>query len=415
MNSPYDDVICRFLCRAERRVSTDQESTPLVIEPLKSSSSTFLREFLERNSQSIIRDIAKYGALLLRGFEIDSSSSFEKAILSIHGMRGMRDILFQLPGRLQPVPGSQFVYPTSITSRGEKTGGTLKFELFHSENYGFPDVPSYVGFFCGKPCWLGGETGMINVAHLYSNLPQGLKQRLESSACLVQLHSIPAAARKYKLTEQELRDFASKTKLPVVQLGEVPYVAIYKSSVLEHPITRERTLTVNFNWIPTLQREVIDTFLNNYGGVRWTIHRSLWRSPWLGCIARTLRGSGETPDDHVYVIGDSPVTHTTSLSSLFSAEDVRSIALIMRRSYSDFVWRKGDVLLLDNLKIAHSGMPGMGSRQLQIMMCNPLRLPTESSTDGYQKVLDEHQALECVGALLARFRTNYDSGEARVA
>ena len=405
----YEDVVCRYLCNAERRVPTELECTPLVIEPNNFSSSDFLQQFLEHNSETLVQDIARYGAVLLRGFEINSQQSLEKTILSIHGMRGMRDILFQLPGRQRAVANTQFVFPTSITSRLEKTGGSLKFDLFHSENYGFPDVPSYLTFLCVSPCRLGGETGMLNVAKLYASLSDDLKLRLESTACLVQLHSIPAWSVKYKISSDVMIDFVKSINLPIVELLGIPYVAVFKPSVFEHPITRERTLSVNFNWLPNLQDAVVDAFLADYKGIRWAAHRISWRSPLYRRLSRAFARLNKGSDDGIYVVGNSPLPNTYSLSDLLSAGDVRSIASAMRRCYSAFVWKKSDVLLVDNLKIAHTGMPGRGARALNIMMCNPLRFPADFSHVGYQKITALHQMQDCLGSELLRFG-NYSGG-----
>jgi hypothetical protein len=51
------------------------------------------------------------------------------------------------------------------------------------------------------------------------------------------------------------------------------------------------------------------------------------------------------------------------------------LAAAVRRRFSSFRWQRGDVLLVDNLKMAHSGMPGFGPRRLRAMICNPLPVP----------------------------------------
>ena len=74
------------------------------------------------------------------------------------------------------------------------------------------------------------------------------------------------------------------------------------------------------------------------------------------------------------------------VESLFTAEDVQMLATCMRRYYSSFPWRRGDILILDNLKIAHSGMAGVGRRELKAIMCNPLVLSTPATSPGLRAI-----------------------------
>jgi len=39
-----------------------------------------------------------------------------------------------------------------------------------------------------------------------------------------------------------------------------------------------------------------------------------------------------------------------------------------------FTWRRGDVLLIDNLQVHHAGMPGFGPRDIKVIMGNPVPL-----------------------------------------
>lgn len=43
---------------------------------------------------------------------------------------------------------------------------------------------------------------------------------------------------------------------------------------------------------------------------------------------------------------------------------------------------KGDVLLIDNKKVMHAGMPGLGPRLIRAMICNPLAMDYYSSASG---------------------------------
>ena len=67
MPADYDGVNVRTLTDAERSLRTDRKRMPLVIEPKGSADLAFLHGFLRSHSDQILRDIARFGAVLLRG------------------------------------------------------------------------------------------------------------------------------------------------------------------------------------------------------------------------------------------------------------------------------------------------------------------------------------------------------------
>lgn len=61
------------------------------------------------------------------------------------------------------------------------------------------------------------------------------------------------------------------------------------------------------------------------------------------------------------------------LSNRLNTKHIEALA-IWRHCYA-FTWKQGDVLIFDNLQMLHTGMPGWGSRELRVMLCNPVALP----------------------------------------
>ena len=52
---------------------------------------------------------------------------------------------------------------------------------------------------------------------------------------------------------------------------------------------------------------------------------------------------------------------------------------------SVFTWKMGDILIVDNLQMAHGSMPGFGPRDIKVVMGNPVPIATRS-TSGLLKV-----------------------------
>jgi alpha-ketoglutarate-dependent taurine dioxygenase len=394
MQKPYHTVRARFLRADERPFSSETPETPFVIEPLRFSDGAFLSDFLSWESEQIICDLATYGALLLRGFQIDSMNEFERQILAIRGMDAIDEVLMSEPGRTL-VEGTRCVFHTNTLI---KTGGTLSFGGFHTENYYVADVPGVISFFCLKPSWQGGETGLLNTARLYSALPDALKQALEAKAFSVSRESLVSIANRYDLMLPEIEEFCIKHDLSVVDHETGKQMVLYKPSVLVHPVTGERSLAINFTgelgrvgFVPILR----EAFLSDYSGMRWAIHRASWRHPGLVQAGENLRTIILRPKVALPILVKQwlawlrksqtiapKAQEAETIGSIFTETDVRLVARLMRRYYSAFRWEKGDILIIDNLKMAHAGMPGFGRRNLKVIISNRINMPCSSNGGG---------------------------------
>ena len=405
MSDTYEGVISRHLTGAERRVPIEEEGTPLVIEPLRSSNTGFLEEFLQHHSSRIYVDLATHGAILLRGFDVASAGDFERVTLSIQGMSGIHEILLSEPGRAV-VDGTRFVRSTSMLV---KTGGTLSFGGFHTENYYVPEVPRFIAFFCEVPGRMGGETGLLNDVKVYAALPDELKRKLEDRACVAGFYTVADMATRYGVSADLIEEFCKDINLPISDIDGKRHVTICKPSVIEHPLTHERALQINFTALSALNVPLLRAFLPDYAGARWLAHRAFWKYPWLVSwsmrrIVRRFRLAAREGRGSDLRVPDDRTPDARTVASLFTPEDVQILATCMRRYYSSFPWKPGDVLILDNLKIAHSGMAGIGKRILKALMCNPLVLSVPATSPGLRVVANTLESSTGLGTRLSRLQ-----------
>ncbi|KTD69894.1 TauD/TfdA family dioxygenase, partial [Legionella steigerwaltii] len=228
MHKEYHGVVTRFLRQDERLIQSEENEMPLVIEANGSSDFGFLQQFLASNSQQILDDMARYGAVLLRGFNIETDEQFERIILSIPEFRGISEAFMSENGR-DHVNNFKYVLHTNTVY---KTGGTLYLGGFHTENYYSTDVPSYLCFCCFQPSELGGETGLIDTQKIYNHLHDGLKQKLEKNSFFVCKWTIAEIADRYQITNDAVNKICDHFKLPVIGEGEDQFVLMYKPSVL---------------------------------------------------------------------------------------------------------------------------------------------------------------------------------------
>jgi hypothetical protein len=89
------------------------------------------------------------------------------------------------------------------------------------------------------------------------------------------------------------------------------------------------------------------------------------------------------------------------VSAAFDRSDVELVARAMRQHFASFRWQRGDVLMVDNTKMAHAGMPGFGPRLLRAMICNPVSIPYAADGAGEWRVPTDDVA-QTVGERFSR-------------
>jgi alpha-ketoglutarate-dependent taurine dioxygenase len=420
MDHRYTGVVTRTLRDEERRVPTSEAQTPLVIEPLQARDATFLQEFLESHSSELMEDIATHGAVLLRGFDVTSPADFERQVLSIRGMHGMNEVLMSEEGRTV-VDGTRFVL---YTNANFKTGGTLEIPVFHNENYYVPDVPRFISFFCQTPSWLGGETGLVNTAQLYADLAAALRAKLEQRALAVREYRVADVVERYGFSAAEIQDFCARVGIETTTRDGQQYLVIYKPSVIEHPTTHERALVLHISGELNrvgLQTAATEAFAADYAGLPWAVHKCHWRFPSVIWNAKLAGGLITKPRTSWPLLMFKFVKLSRKLrlakprppaaqagprvGDLFDPQEIQLVARAMRRRYSSFTWQRGDVLMIDNLKMAHAGMPGFGPRNLKALICNCVPLPCGRESSGLHAPRPD-DVRESLGYQLVAYREN---------
>jgi alpha-ketoglutarate-dependent taurine dioxygenase len=389
----YEHVRFRSLEPQEIKISTSEREIPLVVEPHNPANPVALRDFLVANSDQLMGEVARYGAVLFRNFDIPSEAVFEEAIASIKEMRPMDSYLLAEPGRVL-VEGSKFVF---YTNKGYKTGGSLRLGGFHTENFYTPDVPGFISFWCLVPSQFGGETGLVQMRKVYRDLPESLKAKLEKSSFYIGSRKVSDLAKNYSISGEHAKKILAELGLSFADSADGERVVFVKPVICDHPITGAPALVTNLSGeLPGLNRQLRALFLKDYAGWQWTYHRLVWRFPFLGNISYITFADVRRRIKAIVqnILGKSRSKASTAdlplglryLETAFTDEEVTLLAKAMRDHFVSFTWKRGDILLIDNLQIAHAGMPGFGDRVLRVVICNPVRMDVSATASGRQKV-----------------------------
>lgn len=408
MDQRYPNVNQRFLRADERFILSDDEEMPLVIEATPSNKDLpFLTHFLTEHSESILNDISRYGAILLRGFQISSEHDFEQAVLSIQGLQGIRHAFMSEAGRTQ-VDGLKYVLHTNTIY---KTGGTLYLGGFHSENYYSPDVPAYICFYCHQPSLRGGETGLVNMSKVYAHLSEELQKKLEANTFFVSKWLLSDVAKRYQISLEDVKNLAQTYALPILGEGKDQFIAFYKPSVYIHPKTGRRSLQINLFELFTLNSALRQCFMMEYAGEDWFWHRFFWNlpAPLLKTMemiylstALMLHSPKKFYEDERSKFLNFRASRklqafpNTRVGHCFSPEEIQALAHLLRQYYVSCLWQEGDILLIDNTQVVHAGMPGAGERKIRAMICNPLDLSYQYKQPG--TVVCQESQRESIGS-----------------
>ncbi len=374
----HDDSHVRVRAADHTELSIGGDSPFLrVVEPRHRIEPAETSRWFQRNADGLMTLLHQHGAVLLRGFEIDSAARFERHVARVTPGHAMTSYVMLEPGR-EILPGTRTVW---CTNRHVRTGGGLALTGFHVENYYSPEVPSVLAFACLRRPWLGGETALVRMDRVFAQLDGDLQARLREGPFLSSVIAVEQAAQRQGLPAAVLRERLDGWRIPRVERSGIDYLATYKSAVLEHPADGRAALLANVSAeIPGLDAFIGRRLQPHFDRRRWAVHRKLWRSSrarqalsWVtdprGSLAR-WRAPAPAPAPRRRP--SAPSTAARLARAFVHRTDVEQLAEAMMRHCVAASWRRGDVLLIDNFRTAHAGMPGFGPRELAVQMYDPV-------------------------------------------
>jgi hypothetical protein len=219
---------------------------------------------------------------------------------------------------------------------------------------------------------------------------------VESEPYFVTKWLVSEVAERYKIEAKAVEEICREFDLPIVGEGEDKLILMYKPSVFINPVTHKKALAINFFSLPTLDTALRKRFLADYQGKTWFWHRFIWKLP------ASLFKAMENTAVFVIALFHSPkeLFQMTDLkwktdsafkkldkkfkkvNSCFSEAEINHLAGLMRDYYCSIIGHKGDILLVDNRKVVHTGMPGAGTRLVRALITNPLKMTYSQAQSG---------------------------------
>jgi amino acid adenylation domain-containing protein len=303
-----------------------EQPTPLVIQP--ALDDVDLIDWARTHRQSIETQLLEHGAVLFRGFNIQSPSEFEQFALRICPE------LFGEYGDLPREGVSGKVYGSTPYPSDQDI-------LFHNESSHLQRWPMKIWFFCMQPAQQGGETPIVDCRKIYEALDPKLRQRFAEKKLMYVRNYVDGL-------DVSWQEFFHTTDRSVVE---------------EHC----RKASIAFEWKNNGEilsiRQVCDAVLTHPKTGDAVFFNQL-QAHHVSCLEPATRASllsllkNEDLPRNVYYGDGIPIEDSV----------VDEIREIYRQLAINFPWQKGDILMLDNMLTAHGRNAFVGERKIVVAM-----------------------------------------------
>ncbi|MEG4044871.1 amino acid adenylation domain-containing protein [Microcoleus sp. Pol17_C1] len=301
------------------------ELFPLVAKP--AVADVDLADWAKNNREFIEAKLLQHGGILFRGFIGPVVSAFEQFALSICSE------LFGEYGDLPREGVSGKVY-------GSTPYPADKAILFHSESSHLHRWPMKIWFFCVQPAQQGGETPIVDCRKIYQLLDPKLTEKFAQKQIMYVRNytdGLDVSWKDFFQTEDKsvVEEYCRQAGMEFEwKAGNNLRTRKIRPAIAKHPKTKEM---VFFNQLP--------------------LHH-------ISCLDAATRAS------LLSVFGEENLPRNVYYGDGTPIEDsvMEEIHAVYAQAAVSFPWQAGDILMLDNMLVAHSRNPFIGSRKIVVAM-----------------------------------------------
>jgi alpha-ketoglutarate-dependent taurine dioxygenase len=294
-----------------------------------------LPEWAEGRQEFLDRELARSGALLFRGFALGSAADFERFIAAAAGP------LVPYEDRSSPRSAIGGRIYTSTEHPPEEE------ILLHNENSYSHSWPARIFFNCVTAPAQGGETPLADSRRVYERIDPARRARFEEQGVLYVRNFGSGLGLDWRTAFQtedrgRVEAFCAQAGISCEwRSGDRLRTRQRRPAVLDHPVSGER---VWFNQAALFHPAAL--------------------APEVREELRRLFAEEDLPSAAYYGDG-API----------EPETVDAIVAAYRQETVSFPWQVGDVLMLDNVRVAHGRRPFRGPRRIAVGMARPQSWP----------------------------------------
>jgi len=298
---------------------------PLVIEP--DTVDVDLVEWAATHNEFVEGSILTHGAVLFRGFAVQSPTTFERVVSAIWPEP------FDDYGDLPREPMGGKVYSATPYPADEAI-------LFHNEGSHQHRWPMHISFFCVKAARQGGESPIVDCRRMYHALDPAIRDRFERMGLIYVRNfteGLDVSWEQFFHTSDraEVEAYCRKASVECEWAGYNGLrTRLRCPAVVSHPQTGENLF---FNQVQ--------------------LHHPSCLSPALRESLLSIVKEEDLPRNVYY--GDG---------SRIDDAVMAGISARYRELASSFPWQEHDVLMVNNMLVAHSRNPFIGERKIIVAL-----------------------------------------------
>lgn len=336
------------------------QQLPLIIQPTGSGKSKHdLLQWLSANKTSIAEKFVKHGAILFRGFEIETPKDFENIAVAVDP-KLEQSYYGTSPRNL--VPGTKSVFTAS------ELPGYYPIPQ-HCEMTYVKHPPVNIFFYCHVEPEYGGESPICNFRKVYAEMNAEIRNAFDTKGVLtVRNYSGIENKSRFNLFElkkwNEIFNTTNKTEVEKQcreqeiefewMPGDKLRLVHRTPAAIEHPATKEK---VWFNHLQVFHPHGADL---EYSYIHNHQHRAktfFWKH-FLRSMVKLKTLTTEPINQSMNVLfGDS-----TPIPNSY----VEHIQELIWKNIVILPWKKNDVIAVDNFSTSHGRLPYEGKRDILV-------------------------------------------------
>lgn len=316
---------------------SEERLLPLVATPARDDVAVDLVAWAAEHRAELEEKLRRHGGILFRGFAVDSVERFQELVAVSAGD--------PLEYKEKATPRSQ-VEGKVYTSTDYPPDQSIE---LHNESCYAQTFPRKIFFYCVTPAAEGGETPIADCRLAYRALDPAVRDRFADKGVTYQRTFSPGLGMDWRTTfgvdsREELERLCAEEGIEAEWLGEAPEAGggslvtrQTRPAVVDHPETGE---PLWFNQAVAFHISTLD--------------------PDLRRQLEAEVGADRVPKTSLY--GDG---------SAIAADDLAAVRRAYAAATVAFPWQRGDVLMLDNMLVAHGRNPYAGPRKIVVAMAQP--------------------------------------------
>jgi len=307
-------------------ISPANENYPVLI--VAKDKYVNLPEWIGNHKQLILRELHSSGGVLFRGFQVGSIEVFKKSFFHVC------DQPVKYTHRTSPrTELGDYVYTSTDYPADQKI-------LFHNESSYSRNWPMRIAFFCITPAAQGGETPLVDSRRVLQCLSEEVKEKFMKKG----VRYIRNIDSRVGLSWQEiyqtkdkhvLESYLESEKIHFTWMGENLKLMWEMPAIHQHPVTKEWTW---FNHI----------YFYNYFNSSTEIANS-------------------------FALSELPFSAYYGDGSEIEGDVLRVLAASYESLTISFPWQENDLLILDNMLMAHGRNAFVGPRKIAVAMGDPIK------------------------------------------